>query len=103
CTAHRRVRCSPVAGRVSDLESPNNASAKGVMGISRERHNRHRKAHTHILFECRSKCVPTGTADQRWCSLSVGLPIGFATAKRDATRLERIRPRTQRLTVLEVQ
>jgi len=83
--------------------APNSASARGVRGISRERHSRHRKAHMHILFECRSKCVPTGNADQHWCSLSVGLPIGFAAAKIYAARLGRIRPRTQRLTVLEVQ
>ena len=88
---------------VSDFESPNNAIARGVMGMSRERHSRHRNAHTHILFECPSKCVPTGNADQRWCSLSAGLPIGFATAKLYAARLEQIRPRTQRLTLLEVQ
>jgi hypothetical protein len=49
---------------LTDFEAPNSASARGVRGISRERHSRHRKAHTHILFECRSKCVPTGNADQ---------------------------------------
>ena len=76
---------------------PNNASARGVTGISMERHSGHRKSHTHSLFECRSRRAPRGNADQHWCSLSVGLPIGFATAKLYAARLERIRPRTQRL------
>ena len=82
---------------------PNNASARGVTGISMERHSGPRKSHTHSLFECRSKRAPRGNADQHWCSLSVGLPIGFATAKLYAARLERIRPRTQRLPVLELQ
>ena len=82
---------------------PNNASARGVTGISMECHSAHRKSHTHSLFECRSRRAPRGNADQHWCSLSVGLPIGFATAKLYAARLERIRPRTQRLPVLELQ
>jgi hypothetical protein len=73
------------------------------MGISRERHSKHRKAHTHILFECRPKCDPRGNADQHWCSLSAGLPIGFVMAKPSVARLERTRPRKRRLTVLEVQ
>ena len=81
--------------------STNNASARGLMGISKERHS-YRKAHTHIFFECRPKCGPTGNAKQR-CSLSAGLPIGFVMAKPPVARLERTRPRKQRLILLEVQ
>jgi hypothetical protein len=45
----------------------NNASAPGLMGISRERH-------THIFFECRPKCDPKGNAKQR-CSPNRAAPI----------------------------
>ena len=73
------------------------------MGISKERHSKHRKSHTHISFECRPKSYPRGNAHQHWCSLSAGLPIGLVMAKPSVAWLERTRPRKQRLTVLEVQ
>ena|SRR5262245_9164375 len=73
------------------------------MGISRERRSKHRNAHKHILFECRPKRGLRGNVDQRWCSLSEGLPNGFVVAKPPVARLERTTPRKQRLTVLEAQ
>jgi hypothetical protein len=59
----------------------NNASARGVMGTSRERRSKHRKAHMHIFAAHRPKYVPMGNAARQRYSRSAGLPSDFAMAK----------------------
>ena len=56
-----RSSFEPTTGPRLIFLSTNNASARGLMGISRERHS-YRKAHTHIFFECRPKYDPRGNA-----------------------------------------
>jgi hypothetical protein len=74
------------------------------MGTARERHSNGRKVHnSKSNAEDRPRHVLTGNADQHWCSLSAGLPIGLVMGKPSVAWLERTRPRKQRLTVLEVQ
>ena len=87
-------RASSIVSHLGLKLIADNASARGVLGISRERRSKHRKVHTNSLAERRPRYVPVGNVNRQRCSRRAALSTDFAMAKAYVARLEQTRPRT---------